>query len=384
MNLHPDDGRLFYKLFSALMGYVNRKLGIFPEQFTVESEYTSLPPQTRGKVRDALYEHRELFDQFITENPAGLPPEELEIVGGWKNALVGKFYIFRYLKKHTIFICISEKPYKAYGVLGLADPIKELIGPNLPILVNAVLLPFKGQIIYDGLIVPYSVTFGGGVRRHLKEDYNQAKEEFGIVTWLGDQLAPLPTTPTKAKRSPEKFVRLVGQRSTSGSDEAKAIVGELIEMTDAFCKEFLNEEYAELCRKLAETLARKRPSPLLQGKLETWACGIVRTIGRVNFLDDRSQTPHMKLPFIDKAFGVAGSTGQGKSMLIRKMLRIRQFDLKWTLPSRMDDNPMAWMMEVNGFLMDIRHAPREIQVLAYEKGMIPYIPTDRAEASKEP
>ena len=110
-------------------------------------------------------------------------------------------------------------------------------------------------------------------------------------------------------------------------------------MTDSFCNEFLNEEYAELCRKLATALARKRPSPLLQGKLETWACGVVRTIGWVNYLDDRSQKPHLKLPFIDKAFGVAESTGQGKSKLIRKMFKIRNFDPKWTLPSRMDDNP---------------------------------------------
>ncbi len=383
MNLHPDDGRLFYKLFSALLGYVNRKLGIVPEQFTVESEYTSLPPQTRGKVRDALYEHRELIDQFIAENPAGLPPEELEVVGSWKHALVGRFYILRYLKKHTIFLSATDKPYKAYGVLGLADPVEEVVGRNLPVLANTVLLPFKGQIIYDGLIAPYSVTFGGGARRNLNEDYNRAKEEFGIITSLGDQSAPLPAKPKKAKKPPKTIVRLVGRHPTSGSDVAKAIVGKLIEMTDAFCKEFLNEEYAELCRKLATALARKRPSPLLQGKLETWACGIVRTIGRINFLDDRSQTPHMKLPFIDKAFGVAESTGQGKSTLIRKMLRIRQFDLKWTLPSRMDDNPMAWMMEVNGFLMDIRHAPREIQVLAYEKGMIPYIPADRGGVGEE-
>lgn len=66
-------------------------------------------------------------------------------------------------------------------------------------------------------------------------------------------------------------------------------------MTDAFCREFLNDEYAELCRKLAAALARKRPSPLLRGKPKTWACGIVRTIGWVNYLDDPSQKPHLKL-----------------------------------------------------------------------------------------
>ena len=72
-------------------------------------------------------------------------------------------------------------------------------------------------------------------------------------------------------------------------------------MTDAFCQARLNDEYAGLCRKLAEKLAAKRPSPLLRGQLETWASGIIRTIGWVNFLDDRSQSPHLKFPEIDRA-----------------------------------------------------------------------------------
>jgi hypothetical protein len=156
-------------------------------------------------------------------------------------------------------------------------------------------------------------------------------------------------------------------------DKIQAITG----MIDDFCRQHLNEEYAVLCRKLAEKLARKRPSPLVGGRPNTWACGIVRTIGWVNFLDDRSQKPHLKLTAIDKAFGVGESTGQGKSMQIRRLLKIRSFDPDWTLPSRMDDNPMVWMLSVNGFLMDIRHAPRGAQVAAYEKGLIPYIPADR-------
>ena len=156
----------------------------------------------------------------------------------------------------------------------------------------------------------------------------------------------------------------------------EAIVG----MTGAFCRNHLNSEYAMLCRKLAPALARKRPSPLPQGRLETWACGIVRTIGWVNHLDDRSQKPHLKLPFIDKAFGVAESTGQGKSKAIRTMFKIRNFDPRWTLPSRMDDNPVMWMLEVNGFLMDVRNAPREVQEIAFANGLIPYVPADRAKS----
>ena len=43
----------------------------------------------------------------------------------------------------------------------------------------------------------------------------------------------------------------------------------------------------------------------------------------------------------------------------------------------MEDNPLVWMLSVNGFLMDIRQAPRDAQVVAFEKGLIPYIPADR-------
>lgn len=87
----------------------------------------------------------------------------------------------------------------------------------------------------------------------------------------------------------------------------------------------------------------------------------------------------MKLPAIDRAFGVGESTGQGKSKLIRRMFKISTFDPDWTLPRRMNDNPAAWLLNVNGFLIDIRDAPREAQQIAFEKGLIPYIPADQAD-----
>jgi hypothetical protein len=40
----------------------------------------------------------------------------------------------------------------------------------------------------------------------------------------------------------------------------------------------------------------------------------------------------------------------------------------------MDDNIMAWMISVNGLIVDARSMPIEIQEIAYEKGLIPYVP----------
>ncbi len=174
----------------------------------------------------------------------------------------------------------------------------------------------------------------------------------------------------------------MAKRKPSQEEAKHQAVAEIAALVDAFCREHLNDEYADLCRRLTEKLGRKRPSPLVGGRPNTWACGIVRTIGWVNFLDDHSQKPHMKLTAIDKAFGVGESTGQGKSMLIRKMFKIRPMDPEWSLQSQMDQNPMAWMIQVNGFLVDARFLTREIQEEALRKGLIPYIP-ERPQSSME-
>lgn len=146
-------------------------------------------------------------------------------------------------------------------------------------------------------------------------------------------------------------------------------------LIDDFCRRHLNEEYHGLCRRMLSTLARKRPSPLVNGTAAAWACGIVRTIGWVNFLDDKEQQPHMKMAEVDKAFGVSSGTGQAKSKFIRDTLKIRSFDVDWSLQSRIGQNPMAWLIEVNGMIMDARYLPREVQEIALEKGLIPYLPT---------
>lgn len=148
-------------------------------------------------------------------------------------------------------------------------------------------------------------------------------------------------------------------------------------LTDAFCAEHLNDEYAQLCRQLTATLARKRPSPLLAGKVNTWAAAIVHTIGSVNFLFDKSQTPYIRADELAAAFGLSKSTVGNKSGQIKDLLKIGIFDSNWTLPSKMDSNPLAWMISVNGLLVDARSMPRFIQEEAYRKGLIPYLPDER-------
>lgn len=183
MRLSREDGLLFYKLYPALLFYANQKLKLVDELASDFEHYLAVPGELRLKVRNALHAHQELIDGFVQENPANLPPDELAIVSQWKNAVIGGFYIFRYLKQYTVFLDDGSPPM-AYGVIAVADPIQDLVGQNLPILTQAVLLPFKGKIIYDGLLSPYRVSFGPGIRKRLNETYKRAKEGNGIITSL--------------------------------------------------------------------------------------------------------------------------------------------------------------------------------------------------------
>lgn len=170
----------------------------------------------------------------------------------------------------------------------------------------------------------------------------------------------------------------MAKRSTSEQvpKEMEPRFDEITHLTDAYSKEHLNEEYAAVCRQLTATLCRKRPSPLSQGKINTWACAIIHALGTVNFLFDSSQKPHVTSGQLAKDFGISSNTMQGKSKQIRDLLGMYQMEPKWTLPSRVDSNPLIWMVSVNGIIMDVRHAPRVIQEEAFFKGLIPYIPDD--------
>ncbi|UCC29357.1 MAG: hypothetical protein JSU86_14290 [Phycisphaerales bacterium] len=164
-------------------------------------------------------------------------------------------------------------------------------------------------------------------------------------------------------------------------DRYAARLAKLVELIDAFCDAHLNAEYKDLCREMAVAVCQDG-SPLLKGKPEGWAAGIVYALGRVNFLDDPSQTPHMKSTEIAEGFGVSMATMHARAKILREGLSLIPFHPDWCLPSRLEDNPLVWMLKVNGFLMDIRDAPREAQVVAYEKGLIPYVPADRQRAAR--
>ena len=139
-----------------------------------------------------------------------------------------------------------------------------------------------------------------------------------------------------------------------------------------------SSDLRDLARAMTAALSRKRPSPLGSGQPRTWACGIVYLLGQLNFLSDKASTPCMAMADVCTGFGVSQSTASGKARLISDALHAHWLDTAWTLPSLIEQNPLVWMVTINGLVVDVRDMPREVQIIAHEKGIIPYVPSDRS------
>ena len=136
-----------------------------------------------AKLRDRLWEHPQLIDDYLEGYGHNLSQEEVATVNLWKDRISGRFIILKQLKKQAIFIHLDDGE-KIYGVLGLESSMAEMtqiMDMPFPLMVNAVLLPFDGKVVYDGFLKPYAVSFGRGVRSDFNDLYRDVKSENRII-----------------------------------------------------------------------------------------------------------------------------------------------------------------------------------------------------------
>jgi len=378
MNLTQTEVELFYKLWYALIWDINEKHKIVPEfKKPVYGERVNEQPFVA--IRSKLWENPQWIDEFLHDHKqSGLTKTECEILADWRgNFIKDRFIVMKHLKKYSV-VMTSEEPTKLYGMCGISGSIKETAPYKTPFMIETVLLPFQDKIIYDSFINLFSVSFGKGMRDSLKSTYDKTKETVGIIETIGTP--PVPVKPSEKKpKQPKPAPPAVDTKGANVPKAMSARYMEIAEIIENFCNENLNDEYKEICLRALAKLCRKRPSPLVGGRARTWACGIVYAIGSNNFIFDKSQPINMTAFEIADWFGLSKSTAGSKAADINKWLNLSYLNTEFMLDSRIKSNPMIWHLSVNGFLVDIRKMPREIQEEAFRKGLIPYIPGDRRE-----
>lgn len=180
MNLREEDVKRFYNIWFNLLDYTNVKYKIAPK-INGLAHSRRVNPEDISPIRDRLWIDNTILDDIVAMNPLHFSEADLSIINSWKNRVSGKFILLKHLKNYSIFL----GNHNIYGVSGIVSPIDEMFPTFiLPLMVEAVLLPFEGIIIYDSLLTPYPVKFGSGAKKGFQDEYREFKGKSGIVTSL--------------------------------------------------------------------------------------------------------------------------------------------------------------------------------------------------------
>ena len=211
MKLTTEEADLFFELMWALQFYTNKKFNLIESVQSIK-EYIELSQEDKMAVREKLFENLDIISDYIEENPDSFDSERLNSIAQWKHAIQGTFHIERYLKKHAIFI--TDDGENVYGVVALYEGFEGVFPKYyLPMMVKAILLPFKERIIYDGLMQSYNVRFGGGIKRRLKEDYMRAKQNERVITSLDKSGVNKSSEKEKVTTDQKNWSKEIGQLS---------------------------------------------------------------------------------------------------------------------------------------------------------------------------
>lgn len=94
-------------------------------------------------------------------------------------------------------------------------------------------------------------------------------------------------------------------------------------------------------------------------------------MGAINFLFDPTQRPHLTGIEISRLTGVPASTVSAKSKLMRDTLRLKPHDPELCRRELLRNHPSAWLVELDGFVVDARALPRELLEEASSRGLVP-------------
>ena len=170
MRLEQSEAKLFYQLWFPLLNFVNSKYHVCSHTKTIDQRQ-GVDARDAKAIADYLWSHTGVIEEYLAT--AKLSDEHAQIVAGWKQGKSGRYILERHLKKGSVFI--SAEDGAVYMVKGLFSTWAEMLG-DAPVLLDAVLIPFRGSIISDGLVVPYRVFFGKGARENFKDTYMNAKK----------------------------------------------------------------------------------------------------------------------------------------------------------------------------------------------------------------
>jgi hypothetical protein len=248
MTLEPEDVARFYRVWFALLTFVNSEKQLvknWPARFE-----DGVKAEQAVRLRDALWEDDALLARFVADNPTQLDERDLALVQSWKHRVAASFAIlFKQLKKHAVVMTeTGGGNAKVYAVLGLVSAPGE-IAPETPIPVDLVLLPFEGRIIFDSILKSAGIYLGSGIRGRLNQEWRDIQDGRGLITSLPPDRAAL--------------------RANIEAGNARLLKAFRAHLAGANLSDKMVAQHADAVATLAASLITDDPRPLLELDLPT-------------------------------------------------------------------------------------------------------------------
>ena len=170
------DAKLFYKIYFALLEFTNKKYKI--NNSVKIYNHNGINPFEIKDIVDKYWENKDAITlEFCLANPYKFNKEELNITSDFKKGIRSIFIISRYELEYTAFM---EKD-KIYMVKGLNDNIDNIISyDELPHVAITSIIPFKGNLVYDGMLLGMGIKMGNEFDEMVEKEYDSMMKYYHL------------------------------------------------------------------------------------------------------------------------------------------------------------------------------------------------------------
>ncbi len=168
--LSKEDAKTFYKIYFALLEFTNNKYKI--KKGLKIYNRVRLNPQELQDIIECFWNNKEkVVLEFCQNNPYNFNKEELSIASDFKKGFRSIVIIARFEKEYTGVICID----KVYMIKGINDNLDNIISyKDLPVPTITSIIPFKNNLVYDGIILNFAIDLGNNFIKIVDEEYNKS------------------------------------------------------------------------------------------------------------------------------------------------------------------------------------------------------------------
>ena len=131
--------------------------------------------------RRQFSENRDVLKVFLEKNNKVNFPKE--IISAIENIEIAKWVYLRDTRDYSVLLNIDG--LSGYGVLGLNDKIKEIVGQSAVVIETGV-MPLKGNFVSDGLILSLA-DLGPNYKKEFNVKFRELKEKKKFKTKVSSQ-----------------------------------------------------------------------------------------------------------------------------------------------------------------------------------------------------